>query len=458
MKKLLNHMIEKLDKWFELSDQEEKYYEFLPSAVAILEKPPARQYRLVTWAVIAFVLITLLWLIFSKVDVVVSATGKIVPTGKVKVVQSAADGVVKEIFVRDGQLVKKGAPLIEIDDTAVKAEQQQLKLNLTKAKLTVQRLKKELGDEQLVLGEGVASTSAALETQKSLLTANQDSLSQRQKRLQADFEQAEAAERSAKNEVSKLSKKIQYLDERYKKRASQAERGLIATSEVEDVKFNLDTARKERAIAKDRLKEAEARARSAKESLAGLSDDHRSETYQALSESEYELNTIQQELIKVEERLAQQVLRSPVDGVVQQLTVNTIGGYISRAEKLMVIVPEDTPMELNAMILNKDIGFVAPDQSARVKVDAFEYTRYGYLQGDLQWVGSDSIVDEQLGFVYPARIALQETTLPNKVNNRAATVVPGMSAAVDVVIGERRLINYFIGPLLRYRDESLRER
>ncbi len=439
-------------------DDKKAYYEFMPSAVAVVEKPPAILYRLVSWLVISFVVITLLWLFFSKVDIVVTATGKVVPAGKVKVIQSATDGVVKEIFVRDGQVVKSGDPLLEVNDTTVKAEEQQLQLNLSKASLTIQRLKKELGDETIVLGNGFDQSATSLKTQQSLLSAKKDNLDKQRKRLPADYEQAIAATRSARTEVGRLSEKILFLQKRYEKRASQAQRGLIPTSESEDALFNVEAAEKELAIAQSKVVESSARARSAKEGLNGLLDEHRSSTYEALSEAEFELDSIKQELVKVQERLAQQVLRSPVDGVIQQMSINTVGGYITRAEKLMVIVPENTPMELNATILSKDIGFVALDQEARVKVDSFEYTRYGYLQGDLQWIGSDSIVDEKQGFVYPARIALKETTLPNQVNGRAATVVPGMSATVDVVIGQRRLINYFIGPLLRYRDESLRER
>ncbi len=438
-------------------DDKQAYYEFLPSAVAVLEKPPAVQYRIVSWLVILFAVIAIAWLVLAKVDVVVTATGKIVPAGKVKVIQSAADGVVKDIFVRDGQLVKAGDPLVEINDTTVKAEQQQLQLNLAKSRLTIQRLRNELGDNNVVLGDGVGQ-SVSLDTQQSLLSANKDNLDKQKKRLTADYEQAIAAQRSANTEVRKLSERIVFLKKRHGKRASQAERGLIPTSEAEDALFNVKSAEKELSIARSKLSESSARARSAKEGLNGLLDEHRSTTYQALSEAEFELDSIKQELVKVEERLAQQVLRSPVDGVIQQMEVNTIGGYITRAEKLMVVVPENIPMELNATILSKDIGFVALDQEARVKVDSFEYTRYGYLTGDLQWIGSDSIVDEKRGFVYPARIALKEIILPNKVNDRVAQVVPGMSATVDVVIGQRRLIDYFIGPLLRYRDESLRER
>ena len=439
-------------------NEKQAYYDFLPSAVAVLEKPPAILYRLVTWLIILFAVIAIAWLILSKVDVVVTAQGKVVPAGQVKVIQSATDGVVKTIFVRDGQSVETGDPLVEINDTTVKAEQQQLQLNLVKSQLTIQRLKKELGDESVVLGDGFQKNDASLVTQRSLLSANKDTLDKQRKRLTADFEQAVAASQSARTEVRSMSEKIVFLRNRYEKRASQAERGLIPNSEAEDARFNVEAAEKELAIAKSRVSESDARARSAKEGLNGLMEEHRSSTYEELSEAEFELDSIKQELVKVEERLAQQVLRSPVDGVIQQLEINTVGGYITRAEKLMVVVPKNTPMELNATILAKDIGFVALDQEARVKVDSFEYTRYGYLQGDLQWIGSDSIADEQLGFVYPARIAIQETKLPNRVNNRTAEVVPGMSATVDVVIGQRRLINYFIGPLLRYRDESLRER
>ena len=174
-------------------NEKQAYYDFLPSAVAVLEKPPAIQYRLVTWLIVLFAIIAIAWLILSKVDVVVTAQGKVVPAGQVKVIQSATDGVVKTIFVRDGQSVKTGDPLVEINDTTVKAEQQQLQLNLVKSQLTIQRLKKELGDESVVLGDGFQKNDASLVTQRSLLSANKDTLDKQRKRLTADFEQAVAA-------------------------------------------------------------------------------------------------------------------------------------------------------------------------------------------------------------------------------------------------------------------------
>jgi len=442
----------------EAENKNQGYYDFVPSAVAVLEKPPAHHYRVVSWLIMAFFTIALLWLILAKVDIVVSAQGKIVPTGKVKVIQSGDDGIVKKIYVRDGQIVQKGDALIEMDGTNSSADEQQLQLNIVKSRLTVQRLKNELGVSSAVLGDGLNASEADLSSQKELLISNKEMFQQLLAQTQNELNQAKSAVDSARSDVSKLHTKIRHLKKRYEDRVSQAERGLVAGQEVDDVQFNLQTAQKELQGARAKLKQAQASEKTALEKSDATHSEHNSNLYKELSEAEHELKSFEQELRKVEERVALQVLRSPVNGVVQQLTVNTIGGYITRAEKLLVIVPENTQMELDALILNKDIGFVTQDQPARVKVDAFEYTRYGYLKGDLQWVGSDAIVDEKMGPVYPARIALNESTLPNKVHGRIAKVVPGMSASVDIVIGRRRLIQYFIGPLLRYKDESLRER
>jgi len=432
-------------------------YDFLPSIVATMERPPAFYTRVISMAIVMLVVIAGLWAFHSRVDIIVSAQGEIVPAGQVKVVQAAEQGVVRAIHVDDGELVEAGAPLIELDGTTSKADEAQLEIKRARAALTVQRLRAELG-EPVEIGAGLELSPAAIETEKRLYEANEQVFSESIVQLEHKKNEARAAREVARRQIDKLQSRIDHLESKLARKRVQADEGLIPGQAVDEIQFELQTAQKDLGIYRERAREALIRANAASEKLMSARMERTSELYDQLIWAEHELKSTEQELVKARQRTARQVLKAPVNGVVQQLNIHTIGAVVKRGEKLMVVVPDDAGLQMDAEILNKDIGFVETSQSARIKVDAFEFTRYGHIDGDLQWVGGDAMVDEEKGPVYPARITLSSTTLPNRAGQREAAVVPGMRATADIVIGERRLIEYFIAPLLRYRDESLRER
>ena len=143
-------------------------------------------------------------------------------------------------------------------------------------------------------------------------------------------------------------------------------------------------------------------------------------------------------------------------GVVQQLAVHTVGGVVTPAQELMVIVPADSRIEVESMVLNKDIGFVHSGQEAEIKVESFPFTRYGTIVGEVKFVSRDAVADETLGLVYPARMKMAKTTILS--GSTEVPLAPGMAVTVEIKTGKRRLIEYLLAPLQRYRDESLRER
>ncbi|BBA32640.1 HlyD family secretion protein [Methylocaldum marinum] len=149
-------------------------------------------------------------------------------------------------------------------------------------------------------------------------------------------------------------------------------------------------------------------------------------------------------------------LAAPVDGVVQQLAVHTVGGVVTPAQPLLVIVPRDNPLEVEAFIQNKDIGFVNAGQEAEVKIETFPFTKYGTIPAKVMQVSNDAIQDEKRGLIYAARVALSHATMV--VEEKAVNLTPGMAVTVEIKTGKRRLIEYFLSPLLQYEDESLRER
>jgi len=175
-----------------------------------------------------------------------------------------------------------------------------------------------------------------------------------------------------------------------------------------------------------------------------------------LAEVETRLGAYAEEIAKAERRLALQRLTAPVAGTVQQLAVHTVGGVVTEAQPLMLIVPDDSPIEVEAMVLNKDIGFVHAGKEAIVKVETFNFTKYGYLDGAVTRVSRDAVMDPERGLYYLAHIALDEATMT--VDGRAVPLEPGMAVTVEVRMGRRRVIEFLLSPLLRYRDESGRER
>ena len=197
-----------------------------------------------------------------------------------------------------------------------------------------------------------------------------------------------------------------------------------------------------------------------------------------LSDAEKKVAELSQDLIKADQKTGEQILRSPIDGTVQQLAIHTVGGVVTPAQQLMTIVPTDSHLEAEAMISNRDIGFVSAGQQAEVKIDTFNFTRYGLLQGKVVSVSQDAIVrdkpnaksgDQKPGgalsessepegqeLLYSARVSLDETKM--QIEDKMVNLAPGMAVTVEIKTGTRRLIEYLMSPLLRYRQESLRER
>ena len=214
----------------------------------------------------------------------------------------------------------------------------------------------------------------------------------------------------------------------------------------------------EQDLAASRSKVAETRAAlmEAQRQQATLAAETRRQLLDQLNLASQKAASLEQELIKAEQRSRLMRLAAPVAGTVQQLAVTTIGGVVTPAQPLMVVVPKDNVLEVEAMLPNKDIGFVNPGQDAEVKVETFPFTKYGTLHGTVTQVSSDAIQDEKLGLIYSTRVKLARDTL--QVENKTVRLTPGMAVTVEVKTGTRRVIEYFLSPLLQTTSESLRER
>jgi len=178
--------------------------------------------------------------------------------------------------------------------------------------------------------------------------------------------------------------------------------------------------------------------------------------FSQLAETNRRIDGLEQELVKTTQRTTLQRLVAPIDGIVTQLAIHTVGGVVTPAQELMKIVPQENNLEVEAWIQNKDIGFVKEQQKAEVKIDAFPFTKYGTIDAQIINISNDAVSNEELGLVYAARVVLDRTVI--QVGNKEVNLTPGMSVAVEVKTGKRRLIDYFLSPIMRHSDESVRER
>jgi hemolysin D len=431
---------------------------FLPAAREVLEAPPSLLARAVSITVVAFAVCAVAWASLARMDVVVSAQGRIVPSGKVKVIQAADAGVVRAIHVRDGQRVQKGDVLVELDATTTEADRRQLIRELSEAGLEVARLNAQLNRDAGDLAPPSGADADLVTMHRQLLHSRLSEFDERREVLNNKITQLRADRDAVRVKVEQLDRKLPLLRQRLDKLKSLSEKKYISEFDYVDAQIKLLDQEKNLEAQRFRLQQAEAALNAAKRQLQQVDAEFRRETLAALAEASRRRNAAAQELVKADQRKALQQLRAPVDGVVQQLAVNTEGGVVTAAQSLMVVVPSGTGMEVEAQALNRDVGSIEAGQRVSVKVETYSFTRHGAIPATLQWVGTDAVMDERRGPVYPIRVALADTRMPNNVNGRRGRIMPGMNVTADIVVGKRRLIEYFLGPILRYRDESLRER
>ena len=435
-----------------------KQEEFLPAALEILEKPASPLGRGIMWVIMIFFTIAVLWAIFGRVDVVASATGKTLPRERVKVVQAPDVGVVRAIHVSDGQRVRAGDALIDFDPTTAAAEQAQAREQLAIARIDLAR-----GEALLsYVNDGASSFNAAgmdeaiARRQRALIDAQVAEHAAQRATIAKQREERAADVAVIRSEIAKLRQTLPMVREQVEARESLLEQGFSARLTVLEIKERHVAMHQDLAIARDQLVKAEAALEAADRQLDQLREEFRKTVLADLAEAEARARLAAEDLNKADMRHQLQSLKSPVDGVVQQLSVHTIGAVVRPADPLLVVVPGEGELIVEAMILNKDIGFVAEGDTVEVKLEAFPFTRYGVIDGVLENISTDAIQDEQLGLVYQARVKLDTQMI--QIRGREIALSPGMTATAEIKTGTRRIIEFVLSPLLRYRDEALRER
>lgn len=450
--------------------------DFLPAALEIMERPPSPTVRIFSAVIMLAFAAAMAWAWFGHVDVVAVAQGRVVPSGRTKTIQPMEAGVVRAIRVEDGQLVKAGDVLIELDSTETTADRDRLASDLASARVEAARLRAALeaenGDADAARGfvppAGLPLAQARM--QRQLLESQL--AEQRAKLAAIDREQARrAADRATVVQtVVKLTTTMPLIRERAEALRSLSAQGTTSRFQYLQLQQDLVGQEQELLVQKIRLTEADASLAANAEQRHQTEAEFRRSLYTGLAEAERKAASLEQDLAKAEQRLSLQRLTAPVDGYVQQLAIHTVGGVVTVAQPLMVLVPEDSRLEVEAFIQNKDIGFLEAGQVAEVKVDTFSFTKYGLVPGRVASLSSDAVqqpaADKSAdksgakapdgGSVYAARIALDRETLD--VDGRSTRLAPGMTVTAEIKTGRRRIADYLLSPLSRRAQEAMHER
>ncbi len=388
--------------------------------------------------------------------------------------------MVRAIRVQDGQAVKAGDVLIELDPTVNAAERDHLHNDLLAEELNIARMRAALAgadDPAADFTPPADADPALVDTQRQLLHNQVAEHRAKVAALARQQAQKEAEQATTAATIHKLETLIPVIQPRVDIRKALMDKEVGSKLTYFETLQQLVEQQEELGVQKSRLREAEAAVAAVRETRGQAVAEYRHTLSDQLAKAEQKANGLAQDLIKAEQKTRLQLLTAPVDGVVQQLAIHTVGGVVTPAQSLLVVVPSDSRLEIEAMVANRDIGFVRSGQEAEIKVDTFNFTRYGLLHGEVLGVSQDAIMrdrqqdrsnDRALGtpndsseptgqeLSYGARISLDRAQI--EIDGRTVNLSPGMAVTAEIKTGSRTVLSYLLSPLVRYRQEALRER
>lgn len=439
-------MIERLKTKFAHDNLE---YEFLPPALEIESTPPSPLRVVLIWIIFILVIVTFAWSYFGRVDEVAVARGKVIPDGRIKVIQPLETGVIRAIHVREGQEVKEGEVLIELDPTIKQAD----------VESTTKALSTHLSDRERLLAElqnremESRHSGVSHDLQKKLKEARESEYRAKEEALKSIISQRENALQAAEAILVKLEKTSAIVKEQEAAYRALYERGYTAKMEYLDKQKEYHTAVNELEAQKKIVKQSKESLEEAKKNFDTLRKEREKGILTDIVDKERNIIALSGEAIKARKRYDFERLCSPVDGTVHGLSSYTVGGVLTPAQPTVTIVPHGTPLIIEAMAQNKDIGFLKVGQEAEVKLDTFPFQKYGTLKGKVVWLSPDAIEDEKLGPVYKMKVELEKMQI--NVDGKSIAVSPGMALTVEVKTNKRRIIEFFLSPIVKYASESL---
>ena len=423
------------------------------SDLAILEQNPLKA-RLLLYGILGVMIAVIAWAWFAKVDEVTRGEGRVIPSRQVQVIQSLDGGIVSEILIKEGDLVKVGTPLIKIDETRAVSSLRENKGQYL-ALLAKQARLKALAEggsfnppvevkteSQQIYEQEYALYNASRDDLDSIVNIARDQMVQREKELIEVQFKAEIAEKTYESANKELA----------------ANKPLLASgavSEIDILKLEREAVRARGEIDQagaqgNRIKVSISEAR---RKITEAEQNFKSRVRTELNETSAKLDSISETSVSLTDKVKQATLKSPVNGKVSRLFYNTLGGVIQPGKEVMELVPTDDALVLETKVEIKDIAFLRPEQSAIVKLTAYDYTIYGTLDATVESIAANSTVDEKGNAYYIVRVRTAQTSL-----GKGLPIIPGMVAQVDILTGKKTILSYLLKPVLKAKSYAFSER
>ena len=436
-------------------------YEFLPAAEEIVETPAAPLGALVVWLVTLLLIVALAWSYFGMIDIVAVANGKISTEGSTKIIQPAISGVVTNINVHEGQHVKKGETLLALDKTTVEKDVATANQSLNTARVErdiLRRLAVGGNTDDIINNADLPDETKAMLRQ---FASSQTTLSAARRQaaggIISNYQQQLQFNQQAKNQLETSAQNL-------KNRKAEIEKQLPNANPVDKLRLQNELSNIDQRITsadsailgqnQQLLQSQSALTQAQNQSQTQTAETNSAFNNQIIA-AEKRIIELENNLVKAKQALAQTIITAPVDGTVLSLTVKTIGGVVNAGQQLAQIVPEKVPLYVDAALDNQDIGFVKSGQRVVVKVATYPFQRYGYLEGIVENISPDAIQDDKKGLIYKAKIKLNDDK-SSKQNQ--LKLLPGMSVSAEITTGRRRIIEFFLDPLITKTEDSLKVR
>ncbi|MBX8476040.1 HlyD family type I secretion periplasmic adaptor subunit [Pseudomonas cichorii] len=430
---------------------------FMNERNSALQQDSSDAQRLTVWVATALILTALIWANYAVLQEVATGEGKAIPSSKVQVIQNLEGGIVTEIFVREGQVVNKGDTLLRLDDTRFLSNRGESEVDRLTLTAQVERLAAEAEGRPLLLPQElldkapqVAADERALhESRQRRLDGEQRTLNEQLRQKTQELAEFRARQEQFRNSLALVQ---QELDMSIPLVGS----GAVSPVEILRLKRNAVEMRGSMNANTLAIPRAEAAINEIKSRIQESELTFRSEASRELNEKRADLAKISANRIAIDDRMTRTTVTSPVRGIVKTLKINTIGGVVQPGSDLLEIVPLEDNLLIEARVRPQDVAFLHPGQKAMVKFSAYDYTIYGGLPARLEMIGADTVTDDKGNSFYLIQVRTDRNHLGG--DEKPLLIIPGMVATVDIITGEKSVMDYLLKPVLKGGSEALRER
>ncbi len=424
---------------------------------AVLQKSPKKS-KYILWLIIFAFAWLILWASQAQIDELARGEGKIIPFHQLQIVQNLEGGIVSEILVNEGDIVKKGQIILKINNTNFTSSFEESKLRQNELKAKFLRLDAEAdGVKSFNYDyEKMSDLSKQIEYEKSLYESNKEQLNSSLSVIKEQKEQKKQEVTELKAKIKQEKRALKLMQDEVNITKPLVKRGLVSEVEFLQLRRQLNGLQGELEASKLTIPRLKSRIKEYDNKISEIKLEYKNRAKKELNEVAAEISRIGQTNTALSDRVKRTLVRSPVDGTIQLLLINTIGGVVQPGMDLVEIVPTQDNLLVEAKIKPSDIAFLRPQLNAMVKFSAYDFSIHGGLNGKLTHISADTITDEKGNSYYLVRIKTDKSYLGSK--GKPLPIMVGMTVSVDIITGKKTVLDYLLKPILKAKQSALRER